>query len=132
MKNGQVYTSYDALTLKKKETFTLELPTVNGGKDVDWIRRIFRAEETTSIYGYYNRKDDENFVYGKITDWVPKAKITLLHATEDTIVPYENTQSAYDAFKAAGCNVTKHDIVGKDHKQGGPDFYTYCMLQLVV
>lgn len=68
MKNGQVYTSYDAVTLKKKETFTLELPTVNGGKDVDWIKRIFRAEETTSIYGYYNRKDDENFVYGKITD----------------------------------------------------------------
>lgn len=68
MKHGQVYTSYDALTLKKKETFTLEIPTVSGGKEVDWIKRLFRAEETTSIYGYYNRKEDENIVYGKITD----------------------------------------------------------------
>lgn len=68
MKNGQVYTSYSTTTLKKKETFTLEIPTVNGGKDVDWIKRLFRAEETTSIYGYYNRKEDENTVYGKITD----------------------------------------------------------------
>ncbi|MCK9203640.1 MAG: hypothetical protein M0P58_04275 [Bacteroidales bacterium] len=71
-------------------------------------------------------------VYGKITNWVPKAKITLLHATDDTIVPYENTDSAYKAFLAAGCNVTKHDIPGKDHKEAGQDFYTYCMLHLLI
>ena len=77
-------------------------------------------------------RNNSLIVYGKITDWVPKAKITLIHATKDTIVPYENTESAYQAFKAAGCNVTKHDIPGKDHKEAGSDFYTYCMLQLVV
>lgn len=71
-------------------------------------------------------------VYGKVTNWVPKAKITLLHATDDTIVPYENTESAYKAFLAAGCNVTKHDIPNKDHKEAGPDFYTYCMLHLLI
>jgi len=71
-------------------------------------------------------------IYGKITNWVPKAKITLLHATEDTIVPYENTESAYKAFLAAGCDVTKHDIPGKDHKEAGQDFYTYCMLHLLI
>jgi len=71
-------------------------------------------------------------VYGKIKGWVPRAKITLLHATEDTIVPYENTDSAYKAFYAAGCNVTKHDIPGKDHKEAGQDFYTYCMLHLLI
>jgi fermentation-respiration switch protein FrsA (DUF1100 family) len=71
-------------------------------------------------------------VYGKVTTWVPKAKITLLHATDDTIVPYENTDSAYKAFAAAGCNVTKHDIPGKDHKEAGADFYSYCMLHLLL
>jgi len=77
-------------------------------------------------------KKNSLIVYGKVTDWVPKAKITLLHATDDTIVPYENTESAYEAFLAAGCNVTKHDIPHKDHKQAGPDFYTYCMLHLLI
>ena len=71
-------------------------------------------------------------VYGKVTNWVPKAKITLLHATDDTIVPYENTDSAYKAFLAAGCKVIKHDIPNKDHKEAGQDFYTYCMLHLLI
>ncbi len=71
-------------------------------------------------------------VYGKVTTWTPKAKITLLHATDDTIVPYENTESAYKAFLAAGCNVTKHDIPNKDHKEAGQDFYTYCMMHLLI
>ena len=71
-------------------------------------------------------------VYGKVTTWIPKAKITLLHATKDTIVPYENTESAYKAFLAAGCNVIKHDIPNKDHKEAGQDFYTYCMLHLLI
>ena len=77
-------------------------------------------------------RNNSLIVYGKITDWVPKAKITLLHATKDTIVPYENTDSAYKAFQAAGCDVTKVDIPNKDHKDAGPDFYTYVMLHLLV
>jgi len=31
-----------------------------------------------------------------------QAKITLLHATDDTIVPYENTESAYQAILNGG------------------------------
>jgi fermentation-respiration switch protein FrsA (DUF1100 family) len=77
-------------------------------------------------------RNNSLIVYGKVTNWVPRAKITLLHATEDTIVPYENTDSAYKAFAAAGCNVSKVDIKGKDHKEAGPDFYTYCMLHLLI
>jgi len=77
-------------------------------------------------------KNNSLIVYGKITNWAPKAKVTLLHATEDTIVPYENTESAYEAFLGAGCNVTKHDIPNKDHKEAGQDFYTYVMLHLLI
>ncbi len=67
-RKGQVYTSYNSESLQKKETFTLDYPEVNGGKDANWVKRIFRSEETTSIYGYYDRKEDQNTVYGKITD----------------------------------------------------------------
>ncbi|MCX6188131.1 MAG: hypothetical protein NTW54_00725 [Bacteroidetes bacterium] len=63
---GQIYTAYNTATLKMKETFTLDYPQVQD-RDVDWVKRLFRTEETTSIYGYYNRKDDINTVYGKIT-----------------------------------------------------------------
>lgn len=77
-------------------------------------------------------RNNSLIVYGKITNWVPKAKITLLHATADTIVPYENTESAYQAFLMAGCNVSKVDIKNKDHKEAGQDFYTYVMLHLLI
>jgi pimeloyl-ACP methyl ester carboxylesterase len=77
-------------------------------------------------------RNNSLIVYGKIKGWVPRAKITLLHATKDTIVPYENTESAYEAFLAAGCIVIKHDIPNKDHKEAGQDFYTYCMYHLLI
>ena len=77
-------------------------------------------------------RNNSLIVYGKITNWKPKAKITLLHATADTIVPYENTESAYQAFLMSGCNVSKVDIKNKDHKEAGQDFYTYVMLHLLI
>ena len=77
-------------------------------------------------------RNNSLIVKGGIKDWVPKNRITLLHATNDHIVPYANTASAYKAFRAAGCNVTLYDLKGHDHKDGGPVFYTYCMKKLVI
>ncbi len=77
-------------------------------------------------------RNNSLIIYGKVTNWVPRAKITLLHATDDTIVPYENTESAYQAFLMSGCDVKKVDIPKKDHKEAGQDFYTYVMLHLLV
>jgi len=77
-------------------------------------------------------RNNSLIIYGKVTNWVPKAKVTLLHATDDTIVPYENTLSAYEAFLMAGCDVKKVDIPNKDHKEAGQDFYTYVMLHLLI
>lgn len=77
-------------------------------------------------------RNNSLIIYGKITNWRPNAKVTLLHATDDTIVPYENTESAYQAFLMSGCNVKKVDIPNKDHKDGGPEFYTYVMLHLLI
>lgn len=77
-------------------------------------------------------RNNSLIIYGKITDWRPNAKVTLLHATKDTIVPYENTESAYQAFLMSGCNVKKVDLPDKDHKEAGQDFYTYVMLHLLI
>ena len=128
-----ILSHYQDWILSKNYT-TDEVSTMMGETK---ITRIMAAQalDTTNLNTKKFRgalRHNSLIVYGKVTNWVPKAKITLLHATKDTIVPYENTESAYKAFLAAGCNVTLHDIPGKDHKEAGPDFYTYCMLHLLI
>ncbi len=66
-KGGSVITSYNSATLKKTGTFKLDYPEI-GKKDADWVRRLFHGDKITSVYGYYNKKEDENKIYGKITD----------------------------------------------------------------
>lgn len=66
-KKGSVITVYNASTMKKTSTFTLDYPEING-KDVDWVNRLIHSDKITSIYAYYNKKEDENTIYGKITD----------------------------------------------------------------
>jgi pimeloyl-ACP methyl ester carboxylesterase len=125
--------NYEEWIISKKYT-TDEVSAKMGETQLTKIMapEAFDTTNPNTIKFRKSLKNNSLIVYGKITDWVPKAKITLLHATKDTIVPYENTESAYTAFRAAGCNVTKHDIPDKDHKEAGQDFYTYCMYQLLV
>ncbi len=112
----------DTVTAKMKETKLTKIMAPEAFDTTNPNTKKFRAA----------LRNNSLIIYGKITNWVPRAKITLLHATDDTIVPYDNTDSAYKAFLSAGCNVTKHDIPNKDHKEGGQDFYTYCMLKLLI
>jgi len=128
-----LYSNYEEWIITKK--YTTDEVTAKMGETK--LTRIMapQAFDTTNPNTKKFRgalRNNSLIVYGKVTNWVPKAKITLLHASDDTIVPYENTDSAYKAFLAAGCNVTKHDIPHKDHKEAGQDFYTYCMLHLLI
>jgi len=66
-KNGSVFTVYNGKTLKKTATFRLDYPEVNN-KDADWVKRIFHADKITSIYGFYDKKEDAIRVYGLIND----------------------------------------------------------------
>jgi hypothetical protein len=66
-KKGSVITVYNSSTLKKNSTFTLNYPEVKG-KNANWVKRLIHDENITSIYAYYDKKEDENTIYGKITD----------------------------------------------------------------
>lgn len=66
-----------------------------------------------------------------VVDWTPIAPITLLHGTDDTIVPYVNSEKAYESFSKKGCNVELIPIKNKDHKPAGNDFYLHCMLAML-
>jgi pimeloyl-ACP methyl ester carboxylesterase len=124
---------YEEWILSKKYT-TDEVTAMMGETKLTKIMAP-QAFDTNNLNTKKFRKALRNnslIVYGKVTNWVPRAKITLLHATDDTIVPYENTESAYRAFLMAGCDVKKVDIPHKDHKEAGQDFYTYVMLHLLI
>lgn len=47
--------------------------------------------------------------------WVPQTPMLLIHGTDDEIVPFLNSQNAYDSFKAAGSDVTFLPIEGGGH-----------------
>jgi hypothetical protein len=64
-KEGQVISVYDVSTLKKKSDFTLDNPKVNG-KSVNWYSRFFDQDQVTTIYSYYDKKEDKNTVYGVV------------------------------------------------------------------
>lgn len=128
-----LYSNYEEWIISKKYT-TDEVSAMMGETKLTKIMAP-QAFDTTNPNTKKFRaglRNNSLIIYGKITNWVPKAKITLLHATDDTIVPYENTESAYKAFTAAGCDVTLHNIPNKDHKEAGQDFYTYVMLHLLI
>lgn len=128
-----LYSNYNEWIISKKYTTDEVSAKMNETKLTKIMApEAFDRKNPNTIKFIKALEKNSLIVYGKVTTWVPKAKITLLHATLDTIVPYENTESAYKAFLAAGCNVTKHDIPGKDHKEAGQDFYTYCMLHLLL
>lgn len=38
-------------------------------------------------------------------EWTPSTPIVFFHYTQDDVVPYEESQLAYNTFKARGCNV---------------------------
>jgi len=53
--------------------------------------------------------DNDNY------DWTPNYPITLYYGTADDYVFPLNSETAYDAFKSNGANVTKVVYEGKDH-----------------
>lgn len=62
-------------------------------------------------------------------DWTPEAEIWFFHNTDDDVVPYLNTISAYNAFLAKGCNVSLYTTgVGMSHLAAAIDFMARMIL----
>lgn len=62
----------------------------------------------------------------------PTVPVMLFHSKDDMVVPYANTENAYNSFKGMpGVNVSLVTIEGKDHMEAGEEFYLQCMLRIL-
>lgn len=53
-------------------------------------------------------------------DWAPETELRLYHGTDDEIVPFGNSEMAYENFMQNGStSVTFFELAGKDHGSGG-------------
>ena len=71
-----------------------------------------------------------------VFDWKPTVPLQLYHGTDDQLVPFFNSQNAYDAMKKRGTvNITLIPIQGADHTSGnaitGYGLGTYSFFQSV-
>ncbi|MDL2264922.1 lipase family protein [Parabacteroides sp. OttesenSCG-928-G07] len=78
---------------------------------------VFSPEPSADVQKLY-RSLEEN----RLTQWTPKAPITLIHGTEDAVVPFINAQMAYASFAARGCQVDSV-FVKSGHQETAINFY---------
>ncbi|MCY7357923.1 MAG: lipase family protein [Rudanella sp.] len=50
-----------------------------------------------------------------VFDWKPAVPVQFYHGTADQLVPFFNSQNAFDAMKKRGANVTLNPIEGANH-----------------
>jgi len=56
-----------------------------------------------------------------LLDWTPQTPMLLIHGDADEIVPYLNSENAYNSFKAKGSDVTFIPVPGGQHvSSAGP------------
>ncbi|MBC7425928.1 MAG: hypothetical protein H7321_05280, partial [Bacteroidia bacterium] len=81
--NGTIITCYNTKTLKYTSKFKVDQPQI-GKKDANWTKRIIKGDNILSIYGFYDKKENTNRVYGKVTNRKNKVlkKEQVLMSTE--------------------------------------------------
>lgn len=119
------YTIWEVLSSKKHGSnfLTYFLPKYYGGELPDGtsyvlVHRMLAEGIATEVADgkYELNRDDERvqalmevLEYSNLSSsdkWVPKAKITMTHAKDDTWVPYSNSVDFYNNMKAKKANVT--------------------------
>jgi predicted esterase len=63
-----------------------------------------------SVFSFLQENDSYRLP-GQLTTWVPTVPIMMIHDVNDDLVPYNNSQVAFNAFSTAGA---------KNHISGGP------------
>lgn len=78
---------------------------------------VFSTEPSADVQKLYISLEKN-----RLTQWTPKAPITLIHGTEDAVVPFINAQMAYDSFTERGCQV---DLISvkSGHQETAVNFY---------
>lgn len=54
--------------------------------------------------------------------WCPKAKVFLYHGTDDAVVPFFNSEDAYNNLKAEGASIKFYPYKGKGHTDFVPEY----------
>lgn len=124
---GPLLENYKEWILSKKYT-TDEMSKKIGSTNLT----DFLAPEVFDPENVNTKKLLASLVKNEMTQWTPKCKVTLVHGNKDSIVPYINSIKARDSFASRGCDVNLVTVEGKDHIEAGSDFYTLCMLKLIM
>ena len=128
MFKGELLTHYDEWILSKKYTTDEISKKINSGDVRDFLAPSVFDQNDPDTKKLYASLQKTSLING----WRPSIKLFLLHGNKDTIVPYANSEKAYNAFKALGCDVTLVPIEGKDHIDAGNDFYTFCLMRALL
>jgi len=86
---------------------------------------IYLAERNNEFNKLYDSLEKNRLTSG----WTPTFPLVLFHGRKDKTVPLDNSQKAYDNFKAAGADVSLH-IVEFDHGDTAIPFYLYVLNEL--
>lgn len=128
MFKGTLLQHYDEWIVRKKYT-TDEISAKIGSTDVrDFLAPEVFDKNDPGTQRLYASLQKTSLIEG----WKPAIKLFLLHGNKDTIVPYSNSEKAYKKYQSLGCDVTLVPIEGKDHKEAGNDFYTFCLLRALL
>lgn len=91
------------------------------------LDRILHADFYTSTPNASIQRLLEILDENTLLNWTPHAPITLMHAVDDDVVPYFNSQKALNEFSTRGCNTELINLNG-NHSTGAINFFVKLLL----
>ncbi len=87
---------------------------------------LFRPDFIASYFGNGEYALKEALIKNSVSNWAPKTPMKLIHCKDDPIVPYFNSEEAFDNFVMNGSlNVELVTMEGSDHVEcAGPAYMT--------
>ena len=110
--------NWDLDTIVKKDSYKEVIESSSEYEDItepakkipDRVDELFTSEFIEDIQEGRNDAIQRALEENSVHKWAPSAPVFLFHARNDTIVPYSNTEIAYDSFNRNGsASVTKKD-----------------------
>ncbi len=129
------YYGWDRLDEIINEPFASKLPSLfDGSKKGDDILKeltnmtaeLFRPDFIASYFGSGEQELKRALMENSVSNWAPKTPMKLIHCKNDPIVPYFNSEEAFENFVMNGSlDVELVTIEGSDHVEcAGPAYMT--------